>query len=84
MLHLVELTNPGPSAGVIVLGSYLGIRHAGTLIAMAGERMRLDGFTEISAVCTHPGYRVWLCSLAGSCARPTNRCAGRDAIFASV
>src|SRR5690348_11635186 len=42
MLHLVELTNPGPfSAGVIALGSYLGIRHAGTLIAMAGERMRL-------------------------------------------
>jgi predicted GNAT family acetyltransferase len=58
MLRLVELTKPGPfSAGAIVLGTYLGVRHAGKLIAMAGERMRLDGFTEISAVCTHPGYR---------------------------
>ena len=58
MLHLVELTKPGPfSAGAIELGSYLGIRYAGKLIAMAGERMRFDGFTEISAVCTHPGYR---------------------------
>lgn len=68
MLHLVELTNPGPfSAGVIVLGSYVGIRHAGNLIAMAGERMRLDGFTEISAVCTHPGYRG--CGYASSLVR---------------
>jgi ribosomal protein S18 acetylase RimI-like enzyme len=58
MLRLVELTKPGPfSAGAIVLGTYRGIRHAGKLIAMAGERMRFDGFTEISAVCTHPGYR---------------------------
>jgi predicted GNAT family acetyltransferase len=24
---------------------------------MAGERMRFDGFTEISAVCTHPDHR---------------------------
>jgi predicted GNAT family acetyltransferase len=60
ILHLVELTKPGPfSAGAIVLGTYLGIRHAGKLIAMAGERMRFDGFTEVSAVCTHPGYRGW-------------------------
>jgi predicted GNAT family acetyltransferase len=58
MLHLVELTKPGPfSARAIGLGTYLGIRRAGKLIAMAGERMRFDGFTEISAVCTHPGYR---------------------------
>jgi predicted GNAT family acetyltransferase len=58
MLHLVDLTKPGPvSAGAIALGTYLGIRYAGKLIAMAGERMRFDGFTEISAVCTHPGYR---------------------------
>jgi predicted GNAT family acetyltransferase len=58
MLHLVELTKPGPfSAGAIALGTYVGIRCAGKLTAMAGERMRFDGFTEISAVCTHPGYR---------------------------
>src|SRR5262249_4515093 len=52
MLRLVELTKPGPfSAGAIMLGTYLGIRRAGELIAMAGERMKFDGFTEISAVC---------------------------------
>ena len=67
-LHLVELTKPGPfSAGAIELGSYLGIRYAGKLIAMAGERMRFDGFTEISAVCTHPGYRG--CGYASSLVR---------------
>ncbi len=68
MLHLVELTKPGPfSAGAIMLGSYLGIRCAGKLIAMAGERMRFDGFTEISAVCTHPGHRG--CGYASSLVR---------------
>lgn len=68
MLHLVELTKPGPfSAGAIMLGSYLGIRCAGKLVAMAGERMRFDGFTEISAVCTHPGYRG--CGYASSLVR---------------
>ena len=68
ILHLVELTKPGPfSAGAIELGSYLGIRYAGKLIAMAGERMRFDGFTEISAVCTHPGYRG--CGYASSLVR---------------
>ena len=68
MLHLVELTKPGPfSAGAIVLGSYFGIRCAGRLIAMAGERMRFDGFTEISAVCTHPEYRG--CGYASSLVR---------------
>jgi predicted GNAT family acetyltransferase len=68
MLHLIELTQPGPfSAGAIDLGSYLGIRYAGELIAMAGERMRFDGFTEISAVCTHPGYRG--CGYASSLVR---------------
>ena len=68
MLHLVELTKPGPfAAGAIVLGSYLGIRCAGQLVAMAGERMRFDGFTEISAVCTHPEYRG--CGYASSLVR---------------
>jgi predicted GNAT family acetyltransferase len=68
MLHLVELTKPGPfAAGAIVLGSYFGIRCAGKLIAMAGERMRFDGFTEISAVCTHPEYRG--CGYASSLVR---------------
>jgi predicted GNAT family acetyltransferase len=58
MLSLVELTKPGPFASeTIALGSYIGIRSQGDLIAMAGERMKFDGFTEISAVCTHPDHR---------------------------
>ena len=58
MLDLARLTQPGPfAAGAIILGSYVGIRSAGQLIAMAGERMRFPGFSEISAVCTHPEHR---------------------------
>ena len=58
MLELVAQTEPGPFlTRTIELGDYLGIRRDGTLIAMAGERFRLDGWTEISAVCTMPDYR---------------------------
>jgi predicted GNAT family acetyltransferase len=58
MMALVELAQPGPfAAKTYRLGTYLGIRVDGRLAAMAGERMRLDGFTEISAVCTHPDFR---------------------------
>jgi GNAT superfamily N-acetyltransferase len=58
MLELVRRTEPGPfAARTIELGAYLGIRHDGALIAMAGERLRPPGFTEISAVCTDPAYR---------------------------
>ena len=40
------------------MGRYFGIRSdAGELIAMGGERLKLDGFTEISGVCTHPSFR---------------------------
>ena len=40
------------------MGSYYGVRSpSGELIAMGGERLKLDGFTEISAVCTHPSFR---------------------------
>jgi GNAT superfamily N-acetyltransferase len=38
------------------LGQYFGIRLQGRLIAMAGERMRLTGFSELSAICTHPDH----------------------------
>ncbi|PPK60595.1 FR47-like protein [Actinokineospora auranticolor] len=41
----------------IELGTYLGIRRAGVLVAMAGERLRPPGWTEISAVCTDPAAR---------------------------
>jgi predicted GNAT family acetyltransferase len=58
MLALTELTEPGPFLPrTIELGVYLGIHDAGSLVAMAGERLHLTGFTEISAVCTHPQYR---------------------------
>jgi predicted GNAT family acetyltransferase len=39
------------------LGSFLGLHQAGQLVAMAGEGFRFPGYTEISAVCTHPDYR---------------------------
>jgi ribosomal protein S18 acetylase RimI-like enzyme len=58
MLALVERTKPGPFlARTIELGTYLGIRRGGELIAMAGERMHPPGWTEISAVCTDAAYR---------------------------
>lgn len=38
------------------MGRYIGIYDGGRLAAMAGERMRFDGHTEISAVCTHPDH----------------------------
>ena len=58
MLELVAATEPGPFlARTIELGDYLGIRRDGALAAMAGERFRPVGWTEISAVCTAPEYR---------------------------
>ncbi|HEY1929277.1 MAG TPA: GNAT family N-acetyltransferase [Caulobacteraceae bacterium] len=59
MLALTAATEPGPfSEGTIRMGRYRGIRsQAGALLAMAGERLRLQGFTEISAVCTAPEAR---------------------------
>ena len=58
MLDLAERTDPGPfRARTIELGTYLGIRRNGRLVAMAGERFRVPGWTEISAVCTDPAAR---------------------------
>ncbi|WP_405813085.1 GNAT family N-acetyltransferase [Streptomyces sp. NBC_01390] len=58
MLDLVALTQPGPFLPrTVELGTYLGIRDHGRLIALAGERLRPPGWTEISAVCTHPDHR---------------------------
>jgi predicted GNAT family acetyltransferase len=39
------------------MGSYFGVQDRGELIAMAGERLMLDGFPEISGVCTNPAHR---------------------------
>jgi ribosomal protein S18 acetylase RimI-like enzyme len=58
MLDLVARTRPGPFLPrTIEMGAYAGIRRGGELIAMAGERLRPPGWTEISAVCTDPGHR---------------------------
>lgn len=55
MLRLVELTQPGPfRERTIELGTYIGIQHAGRLVAMAGERMWIGDLREVSAICTHP------------------------------
>ncbi|MFJ9736854.1 GNAT family N-acetyltransferase [Streptomyces sp. NPDC101166] len=58
MLDLVARTQPGPfERRTVELGEYLGIRRAGVLVAMAGERLHPPGWTEISAVCTDPAVR---------------------------
>ncbi|MFF2520847.1 GNAT family N-acetyltransferase [Streptomyces liangshanensis] len=58
MLDLVARAQPGPFLPrTIEMGTYLGIRRGGALVAMAGERMRPVGHTEISAVCTDAAYR---------------------------
>ncbi len=58
MLELATLTEPGPFlARTNTMGAFIGIRIGGRLAAMAGERMRFPGYTEVSGVCTHPEYR---------------------------
>ncbi|MEV6108633.1 GNAT family N-acetyltransferase [Streptomyces sp. NPDC051940] len=58
MLELVARTRPGPFLPrTRELGTYLGIRQGGALVAMAGERLHPPGWTEISAVCTAPEAR---------------------------
>ncbi len=57
MMELTALTKPGPFASrTHELGIYLGIRSQGKLVAMAGERLKVPGHTEVSAVCTHPEH----------------------------
>ncbi len=58
MIELVAQTEPGPFLKrTVEMGDYLGVRQDGMLVAMAGERLRVEGWTEISAVCTLPAYR---------------------------
>jgi predicted GNAT family acetyltransferase len=58
MLALALLTRPGPfRTRTHTLGRFIGIRDQGKLVAMAGERLQIEGFIEISGVCTHPDYR---------------------------
>ncbi len=58
MLALAQLTEPGPFlTRTHVMGRFIGSRIGGRLAAMAGERFRPAGYTEVSGVCTHPDFR---------------------------
>jgi ribosomal protein S18 acetylase RimI-like enzyme len=59
MLALVEATQPGPfGPRTVELGGYVGVRdETGELVAMAGHRVRVPGFVEVSAVCTAESHR---------------------------
>lgn len=58
MLALVALAKPGPFAQrTPVLGGYAGYRDGGHLLAMGGERLRVPGYVELSAICVHPDAR---------------------------
>jgi predicted GNAT family acetyltransferase len=57
MIELVKLTKPGPfDKRTIEFGSYHGIFQNGKLVAMTGQRLHVEQYTEISAVCTHPDH----------------------------
>jgi len=58
MAALVAISKPGPfGQRTPLLGKYLGVRDGDRLLAMAGERMRLAGYVELSAICVHPEAR---------------------------
>ena len=58
MLALATLTEPGPFfERTHQLGDFFGVKQDGRLLAMAGERLKPDGFTEVSGVCAHPDAR---------------------------
>jgi ribosomal protein S18 acetylase RimI-like enzyme len=57
MIELTAMTKPGPfTERTIEFGNYIGIFENEQLLAMAGERLHLTDFTEISAVCSHPDH----------------------------
>lgn len=57
MVELTVLTKPGPfGKRTIDFGAYHGIFDTDKLVSMTGQRLHIDNFTEISAVCTHPDY----------------------------
>lgn len=57
LFELVNLVQPGfMKANTYQIGDYYGIRKDDRLVAVAGERMKMTGLTEVSAVCTHPDH----------------------------
>jgi ribosomal protein S18 acetylase RimI-like enzyme len=58
MLEFATLTRPGPfMSKTLRFGRFVGVKRDGRLVAMAGERMRMPGFAEMSGICTHPDHR---------------------------
>jgi GNAT superfamily N-acetyltransferase len=58
MVALTDIAFPGFfRSRTCEMGSYYGVRSGGELIAMGGERLILDGYPEISGICTHPAHR---------------------------
>jgi GNAT superfamily N-acetyltransferase len=54
---LITLVQPGYyKSGTRLMGDYFGIRQHGKLVAITGERMRMNELTEVSAVVTHPDF----------------------------
>lgn len=65
MLALTEMTKPGPFyEKTIDFGNYAGIFNDHELVAMAGERLKVNGYTEVSAICTKT---AWLGKGYASC-----------------
>lgn len=57
MLSLTALTKPGPFfKRTIEMGRYFGLFDGDKLVSMAGERLQMPGYTEVSAICTDPDY----------------------------
>jgi predicted GNAT family acetyltransferase len=57
MLDLTSRTKPGPFfERTIEMGRYFGLFEGNTLASMAGERLQLPGYTEVSAICTEPSF----------------------------
>ena len=58
MAELIKLTEPGPFLpNVIDIGRYIGVKVDGKLVALAGERIKVEGYVEVSMVCSHPDHR---------------------------
>ena len=58
MYRLAKATDPGPfEMRTNRLGDYVGVKMDGVLVAMAGERICLPGYREVSAVCTDAAHQ---------------------------
>lgn len=57
LFDLINLVQPGYfRPKTTELGNYYGIYQDDMLIAVTGERMKMNAYTEVSAVVTHPAH----------------------------